>query len=106
MRSVRRKQVTQNRKSRNLVLITFSVLFFLYLTVSLILGDRGVLKYIQLKSIRTQYMAEATALERQNKDMKGQVESFKKTPDIVEELAREFGMTKEGELIYKFKDAP
>lgn len=106
MRSVRRQQVRQNRKSRNLVFLTFCVLLFLYLTVSLVIGDRGLLKYIQLKSIKAQYLAETSTLEKQNRDMKGQIESFKKTPDLVEELAREYGMTKEGELIYKFKDAP
>ena len=104
MRNVRRKQVRHDRKIRHLVFITSGVLIVLYLTLNLIAGDNGLLKYIKLKSTKEKLLMETKAMQNQNVDIQQQIETLEKDPAVIEELAREYGLTKEGELIFKFND--
>jgi cell division protein FtsB len=103
MRNVRKKQVSQNRKRNKLVFLTCCVLLFIYLTLNMIAGENGLLRYIKLNALKEELLAETLAIQDQNEDMRGQVESIEKTPELAEELAREYGMTNEGELIFKFE---
>lgn len=104
MRNVRRKQVDHRRKRRRLILLTFGVLSMIYLSFSLLFGENGLLRYIELKATRDRLLAETSAIEMQNREIKGQIETLENEPDLVEELAREYGLTKEGELIFKFEN--
>ncbi len=104
MKNVRTKKVEEDRKKRRLVFLTFGILLFFYLTLSLIIGENGLLRYINLKSVRSRLMAENKIIRKQNNDIESQVEVLRNEPDRVEELAREYGFTKEGELIFKFED--
>lgn len=104
MRNVRRKQVEQNRKRRDIVFLTFGILLFIYLTVNIFIGDSGLLKYLELKSIKENLLIETSAIKKQNRDIKGQVETLENEPDTVEGLARDYGLTKKGEWIFKFED--
>jgi len=104
MRNVRRKQVHHDRKIKHLVFITSGVLMVIYLTVNLIAGDNGLMKYLKLKSTKEKLLAETMAMQNQNADIQKQIETLEKNPAVIEELAREYGLTKEGELIYKFND--
>jgi cell division protein FtsB len=104
MRNVRRKQVHHDRKIKHLVLITSGVLMVIYLTLNLTAGDNGLLKYLKLKSTKEKLLAETIAMQKQNVDIQKQIETLEKDPAVIEELAREYGMTKEGELIFKFND--
>ena len=104
MRNVRRTQVHHDRKIKHLVFLTFGVLMVIYLTLNLIAGDNGLLKYLKLKSTREKLLAETTAIQSQNADIRKQIEKLQKDPAVIEELAREYGLTKEGELIFKFND--
>jgi cell division protein FtsB len=69
----------------------------------MIAGENGLLRYIQLKSIKEELLAETIVIQDQNEGMKDQVESIEKTHELAEELAREYGMTKEGEMVFKFE---
>lgn len=104
MRNVRRKQVEKNRKRRDIIFLTFGILLFIYLTVNIFIGDSGLLKYLELNSIKDELIIETAAIEKQNKDIKGQVETLENEPDTVEGLAREYGLTKEGEWVFKFEE--
>jgi cell division protein FtsB len=104
MRNVRRKQVDHRRKRRRLIFVTFGILSIIYLSFSLIFGESGLLRYLELKSTRDKLLAESNAIEKQNEEIKGLIETLENEPDLVEELAREYGLTKEGELIFKFED--
>jgi cell division protein FtsB len=104
MRNMRREQVKQNRKRRRLVYLTFGILLFIYLTLNMIIGENGLLRYTKLKSTRDIRVAETRALEKQNEDVRKQIEALKNDPDLVEELAREYGFTKKDEMIFKFED--
>ena len=104
MRNIRKQQVKQRRKMMGLVLLTLGILFFVYISLSLVFGDSGLLKYWELKATVNSMLAENKKIEEQNKEIDGQIESLKKDPDLIEELAREHGLTKEGELIYKYEE--
>ena len=102
MRNVRRKQVDLNRKRRKVVFLTFGILLSVYLTFTLVFGENGLIRYFKLKSTRNNLMADTIVVKDRNKDMKNQIEALENEPEVVEELAREYGLTKKGELIFKF----
>jgi len=102
MRNVRRKQVDLNRKRRKVVFLTFGILLSIYLTFSLVFGENGLIRYIKLKSTRNNLMADTMVVKDRNQDIKNQIEALENEPEVVEELAREYGLTKKGELIFKF----
>ena len=102
MRNVRKEQLNSNKKGRKIIYLTVSMLLFIYLTFIMIVGDNGLLKYLELKSTRDKLLAENIVIQEQNLDMKDSVESYDNEPDQYEGLAREYGLTKEGELIFKF----
>jgi len=104
MRNRRRKEVHHDQKFKKLILLTFGVLAFMYLTVTLVFGKNGLLEYFKLKSIRNNLLAETIIAKKQNEDVKNQLKSFESDSALMEELARDYGLTKEGELIFKFKD--
>ncbi len=104
MRNIRKQQAKQRRKLRSLVFFTVGILFFVYISLSLVLGDSGLLRYLELKATVNSMLAENKKIEVQNKEVDSQIESLKKDPDLIEELARERGLTREGELIYKYEE--
>jgi cell division protein FtsB len=67
-------------------------------------GKNGLIRYMKLRTTRDRLLAETMLIEKQNNDINSQIGSLKNKNEIIEELAREYGMTKEGELIYKFED--
>jgi cell division protein FtsB len=102
MRNIRRQQVDQNRKRRKVVFLTFGILLSIYLTFTLVFGDNGLISYLKLKSTKNGLQAETIVVKDRNNDIRNQIEAIEKEPEIVEELAREYGLTKKGELIFKF----
>ena len=103
-RNVRKNQLKNNKKRRQIVYLTISLLLFVYLTFIMIIGDNGFLKYIKLKSERDKMLAENIVIQEQNQNMNERIESYDTDPDNYEGLARDYGLTKEGELIFKFDD--
>ena len=104
MRNIRRKQVEVSRKRKYLISLTFGILLFIYLTLNMIFGNNGLLRYVELKSTRDSLLAETMAMEKQNEALNSQIETLKSEPDLAEEFAREYGLTKEGEMIFKFEE--
>lgn len=104
MRSARKGQLKNSKKRRRIVYVTISLLLFVYLTFVMIAGDNGLLKYVKLKSERDQMLAENIVIDQQNENMNSRIESYDNEPELFEGLAREYGLTKEGELIFKFED--
>ena len=104
MRNVRRKQVDQKKKRNHLVFLTFAILLTIYLTVTLIIGENGFMRYLELKTTRDRLLAENQLIEQHNNIVKDEIEGIENEPVMIEEMAREYGLTKDGELIYKFED--
>ena len=76
----------------------------MFLTVNIIFGENGLLRYMKLESTRDRLLAETVLMEKQNEDIESQTGSIENNADMIEELAREYGLTREGELIFKFED--
>ncbi len=104
MRNRRRKEVETKKRRKRTVLFTLGILIVIYLSLTLIFGENGLLRYIKLESIRADLQAEIRSLKKQNEEMKRQIEALKKDPNLIEELARKRGLTREEELIFKFED--
>jgi cell division protein FtsB len=68
----------------------------------LIFGENGFLRYVKLSSTKAALVSEIKGIKRQNEEIKKQIEALKKDPYLIEELARERGLTREGELIFKY----
>lgn len=105
MHGIRHQKVTQNRKIRGLVFLTLGTLIFLYISLSLVFGENGLLRFLKLRSETGALRAEVETIRSQNNDLSEEIERLQKNPDLIEELARdELGLTKEGEIIFKFDD--
>jgi cell division protein FtsB len=105
MRNVRRRQVAQKKKRTHLVLMTFGILLAVYLTVTLLIGENGFMRYLELKDTRDRLLADNQVLQEHNNSIKSELENIESEPAMIEEMAREYGLTKDGELIYKFQDS-
>jgi cell division protein FtsB len=104
MRNIRRKQLEHRKRIKRLILLTLGIMFFIYLSLSLIFGESGLLRYLELKATTVQLLSEVRSIREQNEEIKRQIEALKKDPSRMEELAREYGFTKEGEMIFKYED--
>lgn len=99
-----REQVVLEKKKRRIIFFTLGLLLFTYLSFSLIFGEGGFVRYLELKSTRADLQAEIKKIQDENEEVKKQVDILKKDPHAVEEFARELGLTREGEIIFKYKD--
>ena len=104
MRNVRKEQLKNSKKGRQIVYLTISTLLFIYLTFIMIVGENGLMRLIKLKATRDKMLTENIIIKQQNEDMHARIESYGSAPEQYEGLAREYGLTKEGELIFKFED--
>ncbi len=104
MRNRRSKEVATKKKIKRTVFFTLGVLILIYLGVTLVFGENGLIRYIKLKAMKADIQAEITGLKKRNEEIRRQIEARKNDPNLVEELARKQGLTREDELIFKFQD--
>lgn len=104
MRNKRRKNVEVKKKRKRTVLFTLGILVIVYLAITIIFGENGLLRYLKLTSVKSEFQTDIEGLKKQNKETKRQIEALKEDPDLIEELARKQGLTRKGELIFKFDD--
>jgi cell division protein FtsB len=96
-------QVRAEMKKRRLVFLTFLILCFIYLSISLIFGDMGLLKYVEMNRTKKNLETQVVEINRQNEDIKAQITLLKNDPFYKEKLAREeFGLAKPGEYIFQY----
>lgn len=104
MRNKRRKNVEVKKKRKRTVLFTLGILVIVYLAITIIFGENGLRRYLKLTSVKSEFQTDIEGLKKQNKETKRQIEALKEDPDLIEELARKQGLTRKGELIFKFDD--
>ena len=98
-----RKQVSSEMRKRRLIFYTVMLLSFIYLSVSLIFGDMGVLKYRELSKKKTRLQMQIQEMEQENLHIRSQIKSFKEDPFYAEKHAREdFGLAKPDEYIFQY----
>jgi cell division protein FtsB len=96
-------QVRAEMKKRRLVFVTFVILCFIYFSISLLFGDMGLFKYIELNKTKKNLEKQVVEINRQNEEIKAQITLLKDDPFYKEKLAREeFGLAKPGEYIFQY----
>lgn len=98
-----RKQVVSEIKKRRLIFFTIMLLSFIYLFISVLFGDMGLLKYRELHKTKTRLEKQINEINKENVQLKSQIDSFKKDPFYIEKHAREeFGLAKPDEYIFQY----
>jgi len=99
-----RKQVVSEVKKRRLIFFTFVVLSFLYLSISLLFGDVGLLRYLELNRTKKGLEKQLVEINMQNEKIRTQIKLLKEDPFYKEKLAREeFGLARPDEYIFKYE---
>jgi cell division protein FtsB len=98
-----RDQVRSELKKRRLVFVTFFVLCFIYLTVSIIFGDMGLIRYVELNRTKDKMERQMEDIARQNEKLRTQIKLLKNDPFYREKVAREeYGLAKPDEYIFQY----
>jgi cell division protein FtsB len=96
-------QVRAEMKKRRLVFVTFVILCFIYLSISLLFGDMGLFRYVELNRTKKNLEEQVVEINRQNEEIRTQITLLKNDPFYKEKLAREeFGLAKPGEYIFQY----
>jgi cell division protein FtsB len=98
-----RKQVASEIKIRRLIFYTVILLSFIYLLISSIFTDMGLLKYMELYTKKTRLEAQVQEMEQENLQIRSQIKLLKDDPYFKEKYAREeFGLAKPDEYIFQY----
>ena len=97
------KQVNSEVKKRQMIFLTVIILTLLYLSISLVFGDMGLFKYIELNRTRKSLDKQIAQIINQNEQLRSQLKSLKDDPFYREKLAREeYGLSKPDEYIFQY----
>jgi cell division protein FtsB len=97
------KQVNSEVKKRQMIFFTVIVLTLLYLSISLVFGDMGLFKYIELNRTRKSLDKQIAQISNQNEQLRSQLKSLKDDPFYREKLAREeYGLSRPDEYIFQY----
>jgi cell division protein FtsB len=99
-----RNQVRREWKKRTYLFFAFVLAVFAFLAYTLLFGDMGLVKYMELKQNKAWLESEIIRIDRENRALSEQVNSLKKDPYYIEKYAREeYGLAKPDEVIFQFK---
>ena len=97
------KQVNAEVKKKQMIFFTVIVLTLLYLSISLVFGDMGLFKYLELNRTRTNLEQQIALISSQNEQLRSQLKSLKDDPFYREKLAREeYGLSRPDEYIFQY----
>lgn len=100
-----RQQIEAERKKRNLFFYSIVGLVFIYIFISAVFGERGLLKYYELKNVENRLKSEIEVIKQNNEQLKAEINSLNSESFLKEKYAREnFRLAKPGEYIYNFKN--
>ena len=98
-----RKQVFSEVKKKRLIFLTFVVLSFIYLSISLVFGDMGLFRYLELNRTKMNMESQLSEINRQNEQLRTQLKLLKEDSFYREKLAREeYGLSKPNEYIFEY----
>jgi cell division protein FtsB len=99
-----RKQVVNEVKKRRLVFYTVVILSFIYLSISLLFGDAGLFRYLELNRTKRSLEIELVEIGKQNQQIRTQIKLLKEDPFYREKFAREeFGLARPDEYIFQYE---
>lgn len=99
-----RKQVVSEVKKRRLIFFTLVILSFIYLSASLLFGDAGLFRYLELTRTKKNLERQLVEISRQNEQVRSQIKLLKEDSFYREKFAREeFGLAKPDEYIFQYE---
>ncbi len=97
------KQVRAEASRNRMIFYTIVVLSFIYLSISLIFGDMGLMKYLEMNKTRSSLEKEIREVQNQNEQLRKQLKALKNDPFYREKIAREeYGLSKPDEYIFQY----
>lgn len=97
------KQVRSELKKRRLIFITIILLSFMYLIISVIFGNMGLIRYRELNKTKTLLETQTREIDKENKQIRSEIKSLKEDPYYTEKHAREnLGLAKPDEYIFQY----
>jgi cell division protein FtsB len=97
------KQVRAEANRNRMIFYTVIVLSFIYLSISLVFGDMGLMKYLDMNKTRTSLEKQINEVHQQNEQLRQQLKDLKDDPFYREKLAREeYGLSKPDEYIFQY----
>ncbi len=98
----------KNKKFRfakkKVLLIALSAAAALYLLVSFIFGEMGIVKYYRMEAQYRSLTADIERLKQDNDKLAREVRLLKTDPAVIERLARDkLGLARPGEIVYYYK---
>jgi len=101
--TILRDQVRSEIKKRRLVFLTFFVLGFIYLSISLLFGDNGLFRYLELTRTKKNLEKQLIEISTQNEQIRTQIRLLREDPFYREKFAREeFGLARPDEYIFQY----
>ena len=98
-----RKQVLAEVRKKKLIFLTFVILSFIYLSISLVFGDMGLFHYFELNRTKKNIEKQIDEINTQNEQLRTQLKLLKEDPFYREKLAREeYGLSKPNEYIFQY----
>lgn len=98
-----RKQVVSETKKKRLIVLILFVLSFIYMSINMLLGDSGFIRYVELINKKRALSAEISELQADNMKIKNQIQLLKNNPFYSEKYAREeFGLALPDEYIFQY----
>ncbi len=99
-----KRQVNAEIKKRRYIFYTLVLLSLLYISVSLVLGDTGLLSLRKLDARRAGLRAEIAAIKKENSALRDSLKTYKGNEFYMEKHAREdFGLSKPDEYIFIYE---
>jgi len=101
------RQIKAERRKARVLFYGLSLIVLLYLFVSLVFGERGIITYFKLKKSHSILQHQIAELKRNNQLLQKEVNLLKKDSYsfIIEKKAREdLNMAKEDEYIFIFTE--
>ena len=98
-----KNQVKAEMKKRRLIFLTVVVLSFIYLSINLVFGDMGLVRYLELNRTKMSISKQIAEINRENEQLRTQLKLLKEDPFYREKLAREeYGLSKPNEFIFQY----
>jgi cell division protein FtsB len=97
------RQVRAEANRNRMIFYTIIVLSLAYLTISLVFGDMGLMKYLELNKTRKGLEKQIADISQQNQQLRQQLSALKEDPFYREKIAREeYGLSKPEEYIFQY----
>lgn len=99
-----RKQVDSELKRRRYIIITFLLLSIIYVMTTIVFGERGLLRYIDLREKEASLRVEVDKKRKDNDKLKALIDTYDENSYYLEKHAREnFGLAEPDEYIYRYE---